>query len=83
MTRERFELNLEDVPPDIVQGLLSGEIAYLSEEARDRGWAFFSQLTELEMLEYREVKKVGGDILMRHLRWFVNPADPDDGRMIK
>ena len=83
VTQEKYNIPKEGLDEEIVQGLLRGEIAYLSQEARDRGWGFMTQLTETELLEYREVKEVGGDILMRHLRWFLNPADPDDTRMRK
>jgi len=83
VTKEKYELDTLTMDPEIIEGLLRGEIAYLSQEARDKGWAWFAELGEGGMLEYRPVKEVGGDLLVRHLRWFLNPADPEDPRMYK
>lgn len=81
VTRQRYELPVEGLDSEIVQGLINGEVAYLSQEARDRGWSWMFELGEGGMLEYRAVREVGGDMLVRHLSWFLSPADPKDHRM--
>jgi hypothetical protein len=81
VSRKQFEIPTGHLDPDIVEGLIEGQIAYLSQEARDEGWAWMFELGEGGMLEYRAVREVGGDMLVRHLRWFLNPADPKDHRM--
>jgi hypothetical protein len=59
----------------------NGEVFFLSAEAIDKGFRFFSTLEIEERPEFRFVKELGGDVLCRHSRWFVNPADAKDLRM--
>jgi len=81
ITNQKYELDPTGLDSEIIEGLVQGEIGYLSKEARDNGWSFFTQLSDAEVLEYRQVREVGGDLLMRHLRYFVTPRDITDERM--
>jgi len=91
-TRQQFKLEKESVrlrgavanPWEVLEGLMDGSIKYLSQEARDKGWAWMTELFEYqpwEIREYRAVRHYDDDVLMRHLRYFKKPADLDDPSM--
>ena len=60
----------------------AGEVFFLSPEALDKGFAFWNHLELEERPSYRFVKELGTDILCRHSKYFVNPADQNDFRMV-
>lgn len=61
---------------------LNGEVFFLSEEALDAGFRFWSSLALAERPGFKFVRELGSDILCRELRYFVNPKDSKDLRMV-
>jgi len=78
-------LQMNDTDPDVlawISDYTRGKEVYLSPEALDKGYALWSNLVAAERNEYRFIKQLGHDVLCRHARWFENPADENDNRMI-